>query len=137
MAENGNLGSTWPAFGNSSMGINFLNSTSIGLVDYSTCIFWDSINAQLFAEAEGGALTVSGSGNNATIASGTSSATPTTTGTSTAVPSKSVAEVSRKVGRYWVGIGTVLGIGMVPSLLIIRKCRSLRPCNGHMNMNLI
>lgn len=109
MAENGNPGSTWPAFGNSSMGMNFVNTTSVGVVDYSPCAFWDKINAQLLADATGGASTVPQSGGNATTTT-TGSSTAASSG-STPTSSNSAAKLSRKIGAQWIGLLTAIGVG--------------------------
>ncbi len=63
----GQPGGDWPAFTNaSSMGVNFGNSSEVGVVDYSVCTFWDPINEAVFklvanATANGTATSPSGS----------------------------------------------------------------------------
>jgi hypothetical protein len=49
MATTGNPsvsgGLQWPQWNNStSMGVNIVNATTVGTVDYSQCQFWDTIN---------------------------------------------------------------------------------------------
>jgi hypothetical protein len=49
MASTGNPsvqgGLQWPQWNStSSMGVNIVNTTSVGMVDYSQCAFWDMVN---------------------------------------------------------------------------------------------
>jgi hypothetical protein len=38
-------GLQWPQWNsNTSIGVNIVNATSVGVVDYSQCVFWDVIN---------------------------------------------------------------------------------------------
>ena len=65
MAANGNPGTQWPAYQtNSSMGLNVANTSVAGMVDYSSCQFWDSIAASI-------ANNISAAGNASTSTGGT------------------------------------------------------------------
>lgn len=51
MAADAHPTSEWPEyFINGSMGLNIINSTSAGVVDYSVCKLWDEIDAAMLAE---------------------------------------------------------------------------------------
>jgi len=96
MAENGNPGPGWPQFGNTSLGINVVNSTSAGVVDYSSCAFFDKVNAMQLAEGEA-------------ARNGSSSLVNMTAYTAGTVPSRSLERA-----MYWIEVGALL---VVASLL--------------------
>lgn len=74
MAANGNPSTNifdWPAYTNATQttGINIINSTDAGVIDYSVCALWDQVN-QGFVNAS----STSSSGNATTSQSAASSA---------------------------------------------------------------
>jgi carboxylesterase type B len=81
MASTGNPsvqgGLQWPQWNNSaSMGVNIVNATSVGTVDYSQCAFWDTIDNMYlnFTDLSSNANGTSGtSGNSTGTATGTKS----------------------------------------------------------------
>ena len=68
----------WPMYGGpeTSLGINFVNSTTIGKVDYSRCKIWDDLNDLLLANVtsmmSGNDSMMGGSGSTSTGGAGTS-----------------------------------------------------------------
>lgn len=89
MAETGNPSTpdlTWPLWNaTSSLGINIVNSTAIGVVNYTTCEFWDVIEKSLNFT---GSSATSNATSNATVTSTspTASATYTVTGAGGNIP---------------------------------------------------
>jgi carboxylesterase type B len=102
MASNGNPsvqgGLQWPQWNSTaSMGVTIVNATTVGVVDYSPCAFWDMINNQYLNFTSLG--TNDTSGNVSTV-------------NGTAKPSG----VERRVEmRYW---GLTLAVGIAVSVLM-------------------
>lgn len=92
----------WPQWDNStSKGANIVNATSIGVVDYSRCGFWDTIDNTYL---------------NFTDASANTSSTNTTNGTGSGTGSKTGnGAESRAVIGLW---GLVIAVGVSVSILI-------------------
>jgi carboxylesterase type B len=89
MAVNGNPsvdgGLQWPAFNSSSLGLNILNGTTVGTVDYSQCSFWDTVDTTV--------LNFTATTTNSTPAS------PSTTSSSVSSPSPSKNAASHSMAH--------------------------------------
>jgi hypothetical protein len=64
-----------------SRGINFVNSTTAGLVNYTVCGFWDQVNQIALNSSSGNATNLGGNGTNST-GIGNSAGTASTGGAS-------------------------------------------------------
>jgi hypothetical protein len=77
MASQGNpagaidiVGGPWPRYDDSnSRGLVIVNSTAVGVVNYTLCDFWDQVNAAVVAPWGGYALVANGSGSTSTTTS--------------------------------------------------------------------
>jgi hypothetical protein len=107
MASTGNPsvqgGLQWPQWNSTlSIGVNIVNATSVGAVDYSQCAFWDMIN-NIYLN-----FTVLGSSANGT--SGNSSASSGKGNGSTGTGTKNGAERGADLGAW--GLSLAMGIGV-------------------------
>jgi carboxylesterase type B len=107
MASTGNPsvqgGLQWPQWNStSSIGVNIVNATSVGAVDYSQCAFWDMINNMYLN------FTVLGSSANGT--SGNSSTSSGKGNGSTGTGTKNGAERGADLGAW--GLSLAMGIGV-------------------------
>jgi hypothetical protein len=105
MATTGNPsvsgGLQWPQWNNStSMGVNIVNATTVGTVDYSQCQFWDTINN----------LYLNFTSSSVNMTSGGSS----TSSTGTATSKKSGADKEVEAGIW----GLTLAVGIAISVLM-------------------
>lgn len=111
MAAKGNPstgGFYWPAYGNSSssLGINIVNSTTVGVVDYSHCALWDQVN-EILLNSSSNSITNSTDAGNATSASATA-----TTATIGAIPTGGTAK--RAINAYsWIWVGAIFAVTLL------------------------
>jgi len=105
MATTGNPsvsgGLQWPQWNNStSMGVNIVNATTVGTVDYSQCQFWDTINNLYLNFTSSSVNTTSGGSS--------------TSSTGTATSKKSGADKEVEAGIW----GLTLAVGIAISVLM-------------------
>lgn len=112
MAANANPSSSllaWPAWNStSSLGMNILNSTAVGVVNYTICELWDAIAAE---EINGTLVTNTSSANASSTTSGGISSTgsrATTTAVSTNVAGGFFVQSSMLLAFLLVGMGGLL-----------------------------
>lgn len=89
----------WPAYSNSSssLGINIVNSTLAGVVDYSHCVLWDKINEGL----------LNSSSTNTTNSTGVANATYTISASATLT---SGASITANYALFWLVVGAAFAV---------------------------
>lgn len=113
MAANAHPTSDWPEYTlNESLGLNIINSTLAGRVDYSVCHFWDEIDAALAQQASG----VSGSNKSSGNATSTSGSPYNTSGISTASPSAYTGGAATLAGRLVYAVMCAAALGALLAL---------------------